>query len=255
MGLLDQFKDGAKETGSGLGKILGASGKAIVKAGATALKGTATVAKFVGNAALDAILTSNENSELVYHYDARLGGNYSRFECRDVLGRTLLELTMRRSRDSYLKLILSTCERVDLEGGAGHLIYDKDFRGLCARILDGNEDALQEIVKLAENKNLKEDDITAALDGYKRLFAKGRTYGSYIREVFVVSVGEDIKEFVYNDEGEVMRDANGTSVEKVVGTNYGVAVFKVTFSSGHKLKLKVYLDDGEWYGLEPHKYI
>ena len=49
--------------------------------------------------------------------------------------------------------------------------------------------------------------------------------------------------------------ANGTLVEKVVGTNYGVAVFKVTFSSGHKLKLKVYLDDGQWYGLEPHKYI
>ena len=255
MGLLDQFKDGAKETGSGLGKILGASGKVIVKAGTAALKGTATAAKFVGNAALDAVLTSNENSELVYHYDARPGGSYSRFECRDVLGRALLELTMRRSRDSYLKLILSTCERVDLEGGAGHLIYDKDFRGLCARILDGNEDAHQEIVKLAENKNLKGNDIIAALCSYERLFEKGRTYGSYIREVFVISVGEDIRELVYNDNGECLRDANGGYMEKVVGRNDSVAVFKVTFSSGHKIKFKVYLNNGSWQGLQAHQYV
>ena len=103
-----------------------------------------------------------------------------------------------------------------------------------------------------QNQNeYNEDEIKEAFNRYANLFVNNRR--DYVREVFVVSVGEDIREPVYDDDGEYLRDANGGYMEKVVGRDDSVAVFKVTFSSGHSIKIKV--RNGTWGCLSPHSHI
>ena len=254
MGLFDQFKDGAKETGSGLGKILGASGKTLMKVGAITLKGSVAAAKWAGNAALDAVCTSSENSELKYRYDGDVGN--CRYGCRKVLGKALVDLALKRSRDSYLKDILSRCSGVDLSGPQGTILYAvaRD-RSLCKRILQDDKEAIQKVKGSIVNDSLTEEHIIDAAMRIDDLLSRRNDYSSFVREVFVVSVGEDIEEFVYDDDGKILRDANGNSVTEVVGINHSVAVFKVTFSCGLKIKFKVYLNNGSWEGLEHHHYI
>lgn len=221
------------------------------------VKGSVAAVKWAGNAALEAMFTSNEDSELTYYYDVNSGENYfgDHNGCREVLGRTLLGLTFKRPSDSYLRLILSRCARVELDGDAGKLVYDKQFRTLCAKVANGDKSAAQKIGQLFVNGKITKETVFAASELYGRLFTNESIYSSFIREVFVITVGEDIEEPVYDDEGKILRDANGKSVTKVVGTNYGVARFKVTFSSGHKIKFKVCLNNGSWQGLQAHKYV
>ena len=229
--------------------IASATGEFAAKARNATLKGV----KLVANAAIDVVFTSNENSELSYRYREDKSGN--RFECRQILGATLVDLAMKRSRDSYLRLILSRCAGVDLEKGPGRLVYFKDFRSLCAMAMKGDRNAVQEIVHFAKAKGFAEGEIEKALDVYRILF-KRCDYGGFIREIFVASVGEDIYETVYDDNGEIVRDANGNALERVVGRNDAIARFKVVFSSGHKIGLKVHLENGsDWSSLRPHEHI
>lgn len=201
--------------------------------------------------------SSGENSELIYHYNKDDGGcGGDRWRCREILGYAILDLTIKRQHDLYLRRILSGCTRVNLDGGAGELVYRQSFRALCARVLDGDEDAMRELAELPKRQNFSEKCINDALEIYKTLFAKGMRYGDFIRDVFVVSVGKSIEQFVLDDNGEAIRDGNGGYVKEVVGTDYSVARFKVTFSSGHRIGLKVYLSDGgSFEGLRPHQSI
>jgi len=230
--------------------IASATGEFAAKARNATLKGV----KLVANAAIDVVFTSNENSELLYHYRGEIRGN-DRLECRQILGTTLVELAMKRPRDSYLRLILSRSACVDLEEGPGRLVYFKDFRSLCAMAMKGDRNAVQEIVHFAKAKGFAEGEIEKALDVFRVLF-KRSDYGGFIREIFVASVGEDIHETVYDDNGEIVRDANGNALKRMVGRNDAIARFKVIFSSGHKIGLKVHLENGSiWSGLRPHEYI
>lgn len=234
--------------------LIGAAGELVAKAGKAALNGTVTAAKWVGNTAMDAMCTSSENSELKYHYEGHVGD--CRYGARKVLGQALVDLALKRSRDSYLRDILSRCSGIDLEGPEGQINYMLAHnRSVCKQILNGDEKTLQKILELVGNDNLSQDHVINAAKRVEAAFPEDRDYSSFVSEVFVVSVGEDIEEFVYDDNGETIRDANGNYIKKVVGTNYGVAVFKVTFSCSLKIKFKIYLNDGSWEGLRPRQYI
>ena len=95
------------------------------------------------------------------------------------------------------------------------------------------------------------EKIKEAFNKYSNLFMNN--HHDYVSKVFVKSVGEDIREPVYNDNGEPLRDANGGYVKKVVGRNDSVAVFKVTFSSGHSIMIKV--RNRSFGHLRPNSYI
>lgn len=236
------------------GEVLKAAGVLGLELAKEAGKGTVAAAKWAGNAALDAMSTSSESSELKYRYERDLRDCH--YGARKVLGQALVDLALKRSRDSYLRDILSRCSGIDLVGPEGQINYVLAHnRSVCKQVLNGDERTLQKIREFIGNDNLSQDDVTNAAKRVEEAFPENRDYSSFVSEVFVVSVGENIEEFVYDENGETIRDANGNYVKKVVGTNYSVAVFKVTFSCSLKIKFKVYLTSGSWEGLSPHQYI
>ena len=247
MGLFNDFKDGVGTTGKGLGMVLGGTAKLAGTVGKAAFKGVKVVAK----GAIDMMLSSNENSILDYCYEGDLD-----FCAHKVLSQALVDLTMRRPWDSYLWCILSHCENLCRSDKSGQLLDDKKFRSICRGMLSDDKSAKEKIEKqfdefFQKHNEYNEDDIKEAFNRYTNLFVNNRRY--YVREVFVVSVGEDIREPVYDDDGKCLRDANGYYVEKVVGRNDSIAVFKVTFSSGHSIKIKV--RNGSFGHLRPKSYI
>lgn len=223
-------------------KFVGEASKDVLSfTGKTVFKGV----KALANAAADAMCTSGPNSELVYHYDGQVG--YGRCECRRVVGQALVDLALKRTRDSYLREILSHCARIDLSSPKGSLNYVlARNRALCEQILSGDEKVIECIKKYTEFSNFTNDAIVNAAKSVHAIFREGFDYSGFVDNVFVVSVGKDIEEFVYDSEGEHVRDANGGYLTKVVGTDYSVAVFKVTFQGGRKIKFKVCLDNGNW---------
>lgn len=243
---MTSFKDVLKAGGDVL-KAAGDLGLYLAtETGKAALKGV----KWAGNTALDVMCTSSESSELKYRYEGYVTDcNYG---VRKVLGYALVDLGLKRWRDSYLRDILCRCSGACLLSGPDGRIYSvlANDRSACKQILNGDEKVVQEIRESIANVDLPKDCIVNAAKMIEEMFRCD--YGSFIREVFVVSVGEDIEEFVYDDNGETMRDANGNYVKKVVGTNYSVARFKVTFSSYQKINFKVYLDSGSWESLKCH---
>ena len=229
--------------------VVGTAAGAAIVAGQAAWKGV----KAVANVAADAMCTSGPDSELKYRYDGYVDSG-----CRRVLGQAFVDLALKRSRDSYLRDILFQCSGVDLSVPNGQIIYAlANKRSLCKQVLKGDEKAVQSIKKCVENVNLPADVIINAAKRVEEAFPEGRDYSKFVSKVFVVSVGEDIKEFVYDSNGEHVRDANGGYLQKVVGTDYGVAVFKVTFEYGQQIKFKVYLNGGSWECLKHnvHGYI
>lgn len=254
MGFMKVLKSagGVAKAAGGLGLAVGDLGLTVVgEVGKAAFKGV----KVVANVAADVMCTSGPNSELTYRYDGFVGDGH--YECRKVLGQALVDLALKRSRDSYLRDILSQCSRVDLSGSQGQVLYAlARNRSVCEQVLRGDEEAVQSIKKCVENVNPTDDAIVNAAKRVEGVFREGRDYSGFVSKVFVVSVGEDIKDFVYDSNGEHVRDANGGRLEEVVGTNDGVAVFKVTFANGQQIKFKVH-QNGSWRGLmrDVHKYI
>ena len=250
MGLFNDFKDGVGTTGKGLGMVLGGTAKLAGTVGKAAFKGVKVVAK----GAIDMMLSSSENSVLDYCYED-YGGDLD-LRAHKVLSQALVDLTMRRPWDSYLWCILSHCENLCLSDKSGQLLDDKKFRSICRGMLSDDKSAKEQMEKqfdafFQKQDEYNEDEVKEALNRYTNLFVHNRR--DYVREVFVVSVGEDIREPVYDDNGEHIRDANGGYMEKVVGRDDSVAVFKVTFSSGHSIKIKV--RNGSWGHLSPHSYM
>ena len=247
MGLFNDFKDGVGTTGKGLGMVLGGTAKLAGTVGKAAFKGVKVVAK----GAIDMMLSSNENSILDYCIEGDL-----HFCAHEVLSQALVDLTMRRPWDSYLRCILSHCENLYLSDKSGQLLYNKQFRSICRGMLSDDKSAKEKIEKqfdefLQKQNEYNEDDIKEAFNKYSKLFMNN--HHDYVSKVFVKSVGEDIREPVYDDNGEPLRDANGGYVEKVVGRDDSVAVFKVTFSSGHSIMIKV--RNGSFGHLRPKSYI
>ena len=246
---MTSFMDVLKAGGDVL-KAVGALGLELAK---EAGKGTVAVAKWAGNTALDVMATSSENSELRYQYDGSVGSSHH--GCRRVLGQALVDLGLKRSRDSYLKDMLSRCAGIELTGPQGDINYAiAHNRSLCAKILQGDAESVQRIKKVLGNESITNEQIANAAQRIEKLFFKGDDYSNFVSEVFVVSVGENIEEFVYDENGETIRDANGNYVKKVVGTNYSVAVFKVTSSCGLKIKFKIHLNGGSWEDLKNHQH-
>lgn len=247
MGLFNDFKDGVGTTGKGLSMVLGGTAKLAGTVGKAAFKGVKVVAK----GAIDMMLSSSENSVLDYCYEGDLD-----LRAHKVLSQALVDLTMRRPWDSYLWCILSHCENLCLSDKSGQLLDDKKFRSICRGMLSDDKSAKEKIEKqfdefFQKHNEYNEDDIKEAFNKYSNLFMNN--HHDYVSKVFVKSVGEDIREPVYNDNGEPLRDANGGYVEKVVGRNDSVAVFKVTFSSGHSIMIKV--RNGSFGHLRPNSYI
>ena len=235
------------------GDVLKAAGALGLELAKEAGKGAVAAAKWAGNAAIDAMATSSENSELRYQYDGSVDSSH--YGCRRVLGQALVDLGLKRSRDSYLKDMLSRCAGIELTGPQGDIYYAiAHNRSLCAKILQGDAESAQRIKKVLGNESIANEQIANAAKRIEESFFKRDDYSDFVREVFVVSVGENIEEFVYDANGETMRDETGNYVKKVVGTNYSVAVFKVTSSCGLKIKFKVHLNGGSWEGLKNHQH-
>lgn len=250
MGLFNDFKDGVGTTGKGLGMVLDGTAKLAGTVGKAAFKGVKVVAK----EAIDMMLSSSENSVLDYCYNDYEGDLDLR--AHKVLSQALVDLTMRRPNDSYLWCVLSHCENLCLSDKSGQLLGDKKFRSICRGMLSDDKSAKEQMEKqfdafIQKQDEYNEDEVKEALKRYTNLFVNNRR--DYVREVFVVSVGEDIREPVYDDNGKHIRDANGGYMEKVVGRDNSVAVFKVTFVSGHSIKIKV--RNGSWGHLRSHSYI
>lgn len=244
MNLGKDFKEGLKTTGKGFGMVFGGSAKLAGTVGKAAFKGVKVLAK----GAIDLMLSSNENTILNYHY------NGSCSEIRYILSRSLVDLTMRRPWDSYLWLILSKCENIDLTCKSGQILADTKFRSLCRRLFVDEKKDDEDFQKLLTENNYKDEEIKNAIALYNRIFLRSDDcLRNYVREIFVVSVGENITEPIYDENGEYIREASGGYAEKIVGRDDSVAVFKVTFESGHSIKLKVKYDWG-WSMFTPHSY-
>ena len=248
---MTSFMDVLKAGGDVL-KAAGDLGLELVK---EAGRGAATAAKWAGNAAMDAMCTSSEDSELTYRYD---GDCTSNWDCRKVMGRALVDLAVQRPRDSYIQNILFHCSNVDLSGPTGKLVgmisRDEGFRSQCRKFIAGDAVATQWIEKFSERNKLPKETVIVAVKSYDNLFAEGKDYSAFVEKVFVAYVGKEIRESVRDDDGKLVQDADGRIVERIVGTDYSVAQFTVTFSSSQKIKLKVYLNGGSWESLKSHSH-
>ena len=250
MGFMKVLKSagGVAKAAGGLGLAVGDLGLTVVgEVGRAALKGV----KAVANVAADAMCNSGPDSELTYRYEGSVGDGH--FGCRKVLGQALFDLALKRSHDSYLRDILSRCSGLDLSGTGGKLHYVLAHnRSVCKEVLNGDKKVVQKIKNFFENDNLTDDIIINAAKRVEEAFPEGADYSGFISKVYLISVGENIEEFVYDENGKNVRDENGNYVTKVVGTNYSVARFVVTFKSEQQIKLKVYLNSGSWEDLKQH---
>ena len=249
MGLFNDFKESLGTTGKGLGMVVGGSAKLAGTVGKAALQGVKVVAK----GAVEFVLSSNENSELDYRYDdaewcyADDGRTCTPTDnVREILGRAFIDLALRRPWDSYVRFILSHCIGCNLDERTAKLLSRADFRRLCAK------GELSEVEKYSENAGFSESEIKNAIEVYNKAIKKS-SYCDFIRVAYVSSVGENIEEFVRDDDGEYIRDGEGGYVKETVGRDDGVARFNVTFSSGHRIKMKIRWINGWGFGsLTPH---